>query len=256
MSARIWIMFGSQDRGVSGNSSKRHHYSLQQPKLPPHSQRYSQDNGNNNTAIEAPRASESGPAEFSHFIPSSTSRSSSLAAQQVKFTNAQVCSPSTCICFFIALLFALMALLSGVYYGCKNLIECLFIVCVHTLKKPINRDRFLSIHFCETSKMYYPKLAFVESRNASQLAFFASVKLCGNLHLIPNKVAPFELTFQTRLLSGIYCLENVVTSLVYLIVYLPSIQTLERTRTSLSNHYLQSNFCLPILSPPSFPYLQ
>ena len=52
------------------------------------------------------RASESS-GEFNHFI----------TEHEIKFTKRQVCSPSTCICFFIAILFSFMALLSGIYYG-------------------------------------------------------------------------------------------------------------------------------------------
>ncbi len=44
---------------------------------------------------------------FGHFV----------SEHEIKFTRNEVCSPSTCICFFIAFLFSSMAIMSGIYYG-------------------------------------------------------------------------------------------------------------------------------------------
>lgn len=44
-----------------------------------------------------------------------------VSEHEINFAKNEVCVPSTCICFFFALLFSLMAIMSGVYFGCKFL---------------------------------------------------------------------------------------------------------------------------------------
>lgn len=63
---------------------------------------------------------------FNHFV----------SEHEIKFTRNDLCTPSTCICFFIAFLFSSFALMSGIYYGRKY--YCLFL--------------FVNLHFANSGE--------------------------------------------------------------------------------------------------------
>lgn len=50
---------------------------------------------------------------------------------EIKFTKTEGCTPSACVCVFIAILFVSIAATSGIYFGCKlilvlfSFIQCL-----------------------------------------------------------------------------------------------------------------------------------
>jgi len=93
-----------QKRLVSSNTNLTR-VEIPPPHLHTSSQLYLQPNGTlHSESLQEQQESED---HYGHFV----------SEHEIKFTRNEVCSPSTCICFFIAFLFSFMAIMSGIYYG-------------------------------------------------------------------------------------------------------------------------------------------
>lgn len=115
-------------RRLVGNNSSVNRMEIPPPHLHHASQLYLQPAMDNirPTSVENYQTgtlgsvSGQGPAEredhFDHFV----------SEHEIKFTRSEVCTPSTCICFFIAFLFSFMAIMSGIYYGRMCLFQFIF----------------------------------------------------------------------------------------------------------------------------------
>ena len=105
---------------------------LPPPHLHPQSQLYFPSNGTFRTET-LQHGNTIDHDQYGHFV----------SEHEIKFTRKEACTPSTCICFFIAFLFSFMAIMSGIYYGRMYLAII------------ANNNQVLTIFICNCSQFFW-----------------------------------------------------------------------------------------------------